>query len=156
MTVALAIAAFGCADRAREPASPRSTVRADVARAMERYVDAVRAADPDSISSHFAPGALLLEPGIPPIRTRDSIRGFLAGFSGVQVDSASVSPDTIQVLEGSAIYWGSYFEQATFPGQPESRQHGMLVADWIQDDDGTWLMQRLLRVPVPDPGATSR
>lgn len=155
--VALALAAFGCADRAREPASSGSTVRADVSRAMERYVGAIRAADPDSMSAYFAPAALLLETGIPPIRTRDSIRAFLAGFAGLRVDSASVVPDTIQVLEGSAIYWGAYFERATFPGQPESSQHGMLVADWIQQDDGTWLMQRLLRVPVPDPGGmTSR
>lgn len=156
--VALGVAALAsaCDGGGREPASPGSTVRADVTRAMERYVAAVRAADPDSISAHFAPAALLLEPGIAPIRTRDSIRAFLAAFDGLRVDSASVTADTIQVLEGSAIYWGAYFERATFPGQPESSQHGMLVADWIQQDDGTWLMQRLLRVPLPDPaGAVS-
>lgn len=153
--VALTVLASACGGGAREQAPPGSTVRADVAQAMERYVQAVRAADPDSISAHFAPAALLLEPGIAPIRTRDSIRAFLAAFAGLRVDSASVTPDTIQVLEGSAIYWGAYFERATFAGQPESSQHGMLVADWIQQDDGTWLMQRLLRVPVPDPAGAA-
>lgn len=155
MAVALALVVSGCDGTAREPASPGNTVRADVSRAMERYVESVRAANADSMAAHFAPAALLLEPGIAPIRTRDSIRAFLAAFAGLRVDSASVTPDTIQVLEGSAIYWGAYFERATFPGQPESSQHGMLVADWIQQDDGTWLMQRLLRVPVPDPAGAA-
>lgn len=118
---------------------------------MERYVGAVRAVDADSMAAHFAPGAVLLEPGITPIRTRDSIRAFIASFAGLRVDSAAVTPDTIQIGDGIAIYWGSYFERATFPGQAESRQHGMLVAEWVRQPDSAWLIQRLMRVPVPDP-----
>ena len=159
--VALGVAALAsaCDGGGREPASPPgSTVRADVTRAMERYVAAVRAADPDSISAHFAPAALLLEPGIAPILRAHAIRSAPSSRRSTAASwtPPASRPDTIQVLEGSAIYWGAYFERATFPGQPESSQHGMLVADWIQQDDGTWLMQRLLRVPLITVGRDGR
>ncbi|MGH7426917.1 MAG: hypothetical protein ACREJ4_00875 [Candidatus Methylomirabilaceae bacterium] len=89
-----------------------------------------------------------LEPGIAPIHTRDSIRAFMASFPGVQVDSATATPDTIEVWDGSALVWGSYFERLRFPGQPQSEQHGKFVIQWVRQADGTWLIQRYLRVPV--------
>jgi len=57
-----------------------------------------------------------------PIRTRDSIRAFVASFPGVRVDIATATPDTIEVYGGTAFLWGSYFERLAFPGQPVSEQ----------------------------------
>jgi hypothetical protein len=132
-------------DAARDAA-----IRDTVAAAMQRYQLAARSVNPDSIAAFFTPTAVLFEPGIHPVRTRDSIRAFIASFPGVRVDVATASADTIEVWGGAALLWGSYFERLAFPGQPVSEQHGKFVAEWVRQADNTWLMQRLFRVPIPE------
>ena len=110
-----------------------AAARAAVAAALERYQVAARLVHPDSVASHFTATGVLFEPGINPIRTRDSIRGFVASFPGVRVDLATATPDTIEVFGATAFVWGSYHERLGFPGQP----------------DGTWLIERYYRVPLP-------
>ena len=70
---------------------------------------------------------------------------------GVRVDSAAVWPDTIEVFDGTALYWGRYFERLAFPGQPVSEQHGKFVIEWVRRPTGEWLIQRYYRVPMPSP-----
>lgn len=130
------------------------SARSEVAEAMQRYQAAARTAHPDSIAAFYTPTATLFEPGIRPVRTRDSIRAFIASFPGVQVQVATATPDTIEIYEGMALYWGSYFERLAFPGQPLSTQAGKFVAQWVRQDDGIWLLQRMFRVPLP-PGDTT-
>jgi len=128
-----------------------AAAQAEVAATMQRYMVAARAVDPQAIAAFFTPGATLFEPGINPIRTRDSIRAFMGSFPGVRVDSASVTPDTIEVWSDRALLWGSYFERLAFPGQPTSVQHGKFVTEWVRQADGTWLIERFFRVPIPSP-----
>lgn len=125
--------------------------QAEIAATMQRYMAAARAVDPEAIAAFYTPGATLFEPGINPIRTRDSIRAFMGSFPGVRVDSASATPDTIEVWGDRALLWGSYFERLAFPGQPVSRQHGKFVAEWVRGADRTWLIERFFRVPIPSP-----
>ncbi len=125
-----------------------AATRDAIATTLQRYMVAARAVNPDSIASFFASTAILLEPGIAPIHTRDSIRAFMASFPGVLVDSATATPDTIEVWDGSALLWGSYFERLRFPGQPLSEQHGKFVIQWVRQADGTWLIRRFFRIPV--------
>jgi uncharacterized protein (TIGR02246 family) len=141
----LAAALTSCTLTSREPASART----EVAEAMQRYQAAARSVHPDSIAAFFAPNGVLFEPGISPIRTRDSIRAFVASFPGVQVHTATATPDTIEVYGGTAFVWGSYFEKLSFPGQPTSEQYGKFVAQWVRQDDGRWLIQRMYRIPLP-------
>jgi len=130
-----------------------ATAREEVARAMERYQVAARAVDPDAIAAFFAPTGVLFEPGIMPIQGRDSIRAFVASFPGVRVDIATATPDTIEVYGSTAFLWGSYFERLAFPGQPVSEQHGKFITQWVRHPgaEGTWLIQRFYRVPLPLP-----
>ena len=125
--------------------------RRELAAALQRYQAAARTVNADSVAAFYSPTATLFEPGINPIQTRDSIRAFMASFPGVRVDSAAATPDTIEVFGGTAYLWGSYFERLSFPGQPQSEQHGKFVMEWVRQPDGAWLIQRLFRVPVPSP-----
>jgi ketosteroid isomerase-like protein len=138
-----------CAAPAREAASRDAEIRDEISDAMDRYQAAARVVNPDSIVAFYTETATLFEPGIMPIRGRDSIRAFLASFSGVQVEVATVSPDTIEVFENMALYWGTYFERLTFAGQPASEQHGKFVAEWVRQPGAGWRLQRLFRVPIP-------
>ena len=142
----------GCAVPApnADPAAGSAAQQA-VAATMQRYLVAARAVDPEAIASFYAPDGILFEPGITPIRTRDSIKAFVASFPGVRVDSAVATPDTIEVFDGTALYWGSYFEKLAFPGQPVSEQHGKFVIEWVRQPSGAWLIQRYFRVPLPTP-----
>jgi hypothetical protein len=143
---------LSCTPAQREPDAARNAATRDtIAAVMQRYQVAARSVNPDSIAAFYAPTAVLFEPGIAPVRTRDSIRAFIASFPGVRVDVATATPDTIEVWDGTAFLWGSYFERLAFPGQPVSEQHGKFVAEWVRQPDGAWLIQRLFRVPVPSP-----
>ena len=128
-----------------------SVARQEVAAAMQSYMVAARAVDPEAIASFYTATGILFEPGINPIRSRDSIKAFVASFPGVRVDSVIATPDTIEVFDGTALYWGSYFERLAFPGQPVSEQHGKFVIEWRRQPDGAWLIQRYFRVPLPSP-----
>lgn len=138
----------GPAQRVRD-STREAAIRDTIAAAMQRYQVAARSVNPDSIAAFYTTMATLFEPGINPVRSRDSIRAFIASFPGVRVDVATASPDTIEVWDGTALLWGSYFERLAFPGQPVSEQHGKFVAEWVRQADGTWLIERLFRVPIP-------
>lgn len=127
----------------------QSNAAADVAQAMQRYQAAARTVNPDSMAAFFTRNGTLFEPGIPPIRTRDSIRAFLGSFPGAKVHIATATPDSIEVYDGTAYYWGSYHERLDFPGQPTSDQRGKFVAQWVRQDDGSWLIHRMYRIPLP-------
>ena len=134
------------ADSADQGAAQR-----EVAAAMQRYQVAARAVHPDSIAAFYTTNAVLFEPGINPIQTRDSIRAFIASFPGVRVDVATATPDTIEIFGNKAFLWGSYFERLAFPGQPVSEQHGKFVTEWARQEDGRWLIERFFRIPIPSP-----
>lgn len=112
---------LSCAPTPRDPGpADVAATQQEITRAMERHMVAARAVDPDAIASFFAPTAVLLEPGMTPVHTRDSIRAFMASFPGVRVDVATATPDTIEVFGDTALLWGSYFERLALPGQPVS------------------------------------
>ena len=147
-----------CATPAREPdsAAADAAARAAIARTMERYMVHARAVNADSVAAFFTADGTLFEPGIFPIVTPDSIRAFMASFPGVQVDSATAVPDTIEVFGNTALLWGSYFEKLRFPGQPLSEQHGKFVIEWVEQPDHSWKIHRYYRVPLPSRRASGR
>jgi ketosteroid isomerase-like protein len=116
---------------------------------LATYATAAAAVDAAASASFFSPRGVLFEPGIPPIVGADSIRAFVESFPGVEVDSAMLRADTIEVFGGTALVWGTYFERLHFPGQPESAQHGRFVMEWRRDRQGVWLIERYYRVPLP-------
>jgi ketosteroid isomerase-like protein len=158
LLLALAALAVSCRLVSLEGGDPTgaAAVRQEVAAAMQRYQAAARTVNPDSIAAFYTATATLFEPGIDPIRTRDSIRAFIASFPGVRVDVATATPDTIEVFGATAFLWGSYLERLAFPGQAVSEQRGKFVAQWVRQPDGVWLMQRLFRIPVATVTAPSR
>ena len=125
-----------------------ATTRQEIAQAMDRYMVAARAVDPDAIAAFYTETGTLFEPGMSPVETRAAIRAFMASFPGVRVEVATATPDAIEVFGDTVLLWGSYFERLAFPGQPVSEQRGKFVAEWVRQPDHTWLIERLFRVPV--------
>ena len=138
------LALLGC----RAPAND-TAAREQIAAALQTYQAAAKTVDATAMAASFTTNGVLFEPGIPPIVTRDSIRAFLASFPGVQVHTATATPDTIDVFGDRAYLWGSYYEHLSFPGQPTSEQHGKFVTEWSRQPDGQWLIARFYRIPLP-------
>ena len=157
MTCCLLLASTGflsCRPSAHDGAANAAAARVEVAAALQRYQQAARTVDPTALAAFFTPTGVLFEPGIRPIVTRDSIRAFIASFPGVQVHTATATPDTIDVFGDRAYLWGSYFEHLSFPGQPTSEQHCKFVTEWARQPDGSWLIARFYRIPLPSPPTT--
>lgn len=127
-----------------------TATRREVNLALQRYADVARAVDANGSAAFFASNGVLFEPGISPIQGPDSIRAFISSFPGVQVDSATLTADTIDVYVNTALVWGSYYERLRFAGQPPSSQHGRFVMKWVQQANRTWLIERYYRIPLPD------
>lgn len=139
------VVAFGCAPVASTTAADEAEVRLRLA----AYAKAAAAVDAVASASFFAPRGTLFEPGISPIEGPDSIRAFIKSFPGVEVDSAMLRADTVEVFDRTAFVWGTYFERLRFPGQPESAQHGRFVMEWRRGAEGAWLIERYYRIPLP-------
>lgn len=156
--IAIATATVSCQARDAGPgasgagaAGADDQARAEVTAAMARYQRAATMVNADSVAASFTTSGVLFEPGINPAQGRNAIRAFIASFPGVRVDSATAQADTIEVFGSTAMLWGSYFERLSFPGQPQSEQHGKFVAQWKRSSSGEWLIERLFRVPLPTP-----
>lgn len=140
----------GCETRPTGKRNAAATaVRREVNLALQRYADAARAVDANGSAAFFASNGVLFEPGIPPIQSPDSIRAFIASFAGVQVDSAALTADTVDVFDNTALVWGSYYERLRFAGQPPSSQHGRFVMKWVQQPNRNWLIEKYYRIPLP-------
>lgn len=151
MVVLCAALTLACETRPESKQKTAETaIRREVNVAMQRYADAARAADADASAAFFTSTGVLFEPGISPIQSPDSIRAFIKSFPGVQVDSATMTADTIEVFGNTAIVWGSYFEKLRFSGQPPSSQRGRFVMEWMQQPNRSWLIERYYRIPLPD------
>lgn len=131
------------------PGARDSASRREIAATLDRYQQAARRVDAVAMAAFFAPNGVLFEPGIAPIVTRDSIRTFLGSFPGVQVHTATATPDVIDVFGDRAYLWGAYFERLSFTGQPTSEQHGKFVIEWVRQGDGGWQIVRFYRIPLP-------
>lgn len=115
---------------------------------MQEYVATTLTMDVEKMAAFYSPSAELFEPGIPPIVSRDSILAFMRFFVGAKVNSAMVEPNAIELFDSTAFYWGRYHENLDFPGQPTSDQEGRFVAEWKLQRDGTWLIERMYRIPL--------
>ena len=146
-----AVVLLSCRPAPDVVAGQAAAARVEIAETLQHYQQAARAVDPTAMADFFTPTAVLFEPGIRPIVTRDSIRAFIASFPGVQVHTATATPDTIDVFGNRAYLWGSYYEHLSFPGQPTSEQHGKFVTEWTRQPDGSWLIARFYRIPLPSP-----
>ncbi len=135
----------------RSGVSDEAATRRELAAALARYQRAAVAVNADSTAASFSPTGTLFEPGIQPVSTPDSIRAFVRMFTGARVHEATADADTLEIFGTTALMWGHYHERLSFPGQPDSDQRGRFVIEWKRQPDGAWLIERLYRIPLPEP-----
>lgn len=142
----------------KKPAASPQKDGAQVEEALRAYERLVRLKDSRGLSAMYAPDGELLEPGMEPLKGPEAIRKFFESFAAVEIESASMTADTIEACQDQALQWGHYAQRVIAPGQPAADYTGRFVLEWSRQANGAWLVRRLLVQPSPPPpsGATSR
>ncbi len=130
--------------------------RQAIADAWAGYRDALMKKDAAAIAALFTEDGALLAPGMPDIKGRKTLEGFLlAGFSNAKVTDASGTTLELHVY-GSAAYELGTYTQTVENLQGESRtSSGRYAAFWVKGDDGHWRIRRILLNRLPPPQADS-
>ena len=140
----LALSATGSGDTPRDELAARQLTDA-----LHRYERWTRALAGDSIASLFAPDGELLREDGGTLRGPAAIATFLAGFSGVHVDSAVMTLDAMQVMGDDAVQWGTFAQTVRVEGQGTVRPRGRFVWQWHRDWEGRWRLRRALTQSFP-------
>jgi uncharacterized protein (TIGR02246 family) len=124
--------------------SADSVVRQTIARISREFPKHALARNADSAAAWFAPDAIVLLNGVPPVKGRDAIRVMYDQFfHAMPIRGMTFTPEEITVSGDIAIEIGSSTlavggpEQATPPSVA-----GKYLAVWKRQPNGEWLVWR--------------
>jgi uncharacterized protein (TIGR02246 family) len=144
LALVLAVSATGSGGTPRDELSAH-----ELTDALHRYERWTRALAGDSIASLFAPDGELLREDGGTLRGPVAIAAFLAGFSGVHVDSAVMTLEAMQLMGDDAVQWGTFAQTVRVDGQGTIRARGRFVWQWRRDGEGHWRLRRSLTQSFP-------
>ncbi|HKO17185.1 MAG TPA: nuclear transport factor 2 family protein [Gemmatimonadaceae bacterium] len=146
--VLLIIAATACQPSHPAPAAPQAALTV----ATQHYAALLRAGSADSIAAAFTPEGELLIPGVPPLRGREAIRGFLAPMAdSTVVTAAEMHADSTEIFGSLADQFGHYRQTTGPKGGVPHEYHGRYQARWQRGADGSWRIARLTMQPAAGP-----
>ena len=139
----VALAGPGCQSRSVE--SPAG-LRAEIESAMRGYAAAL-VKSPAAAAAFYAADGELID-GTTSHRGPQGVRDFLEPI-WVKVDlaEARMESESVELLEGGAYQWGTYYQRAALKGQPLKEYRGRFVAKWRRGPDGRWLITRMMTNP---------
>jgi ketosteroid isomerase-like protein len=130
--------------------------RIEIESALAEYAGNLRAMDSARIAAAYEPDGELLDPGMAPHKGPAAIKAFLDSFQGVVIESASMTPESIEVWGAAAVVFGTYAQRVRVGDTPARDYSGRFVAEWARQSDGRWLIRRLLTQPSPAGQTGSR
>lgn len=123
----------------------------EVEAAMQAYAAALKVSEPDSVVAFYTADGELEITGLPLMRGRPAIRGFLAPLAAaMEVDSVTITTDDVVMhADTAAEQRGAYVQIAGPHGQPRSQHSGRYEAVWRREGDGRWRLVRMTMQPDP-------
>lgn len=118
------------------------SINKKVESAMHNYDDRILHTDAKGISEMFMTDGEMAPPGMPPIVGRDSIKNFLAQFSGVKVEQQNSTTDSIIRIHDTAFQYGKYYQRDVV-NDSTIEIHGMFKANWVLQPNGELLLKRM-------------
>jgi hypothetical protein len=161
LTALLFLAGFAaCApSAAQNTATDPEIVRSQIDSLDARFNRWANAGHADSIASHyFAPEAVVLIAGSPPIRGRDAIRDWFAGFDKIGIMRGHIQLSSIVVADSVATDIGQYtveFRDRADTTKVVMSDRGNYATSFVRRD-GEWRAiydVSVSDVPVPTPTA---
>ena len=134
--VVLAVAALaGC------QAGPKPLTDAD--RAMGQQMDsmfsaAVGAGDAEAMTAQYAPGAMLLPPGMPMMKGTDQIRQMWKGMTSVKV-TLQLTQETADGA-GDFMYTTGKYHYQELPAETGAHEDGKYLEVFRRGADGKWMI----------------
>ena len=112
--------------------------------ASDAFHQALRSNDLETFMSYVAEDVCFMPPGEPPIRGREALRAWMAGFLA-QARTTSLTLADREVLVGGAwaVELGSFvWELEPSNGDPVVIDRGNYMQLWKQQDDKAWRFAR--------------
>lgn len=132
----------GCVDDAPPPAEAVDVAAAEQT-LMQRSRDwaaTVAAGDMEAALNYWADDAVILAPGMPPIRGRDAIREYLAGTGNIPGFRITWEPLEAHVSSSGDL---AYLLERNEISMTDSTgatitEHNKVVTVWARQEDGSW------------------
>ena len=114
-----------------------------VQEADERWIAAFNRGDVDAVVALYAPDVVVMPPGEPSLRGRETVRRWLSEFFDRHTARQSLVNDEI-VVAGDWAWMRGHFSLlvAARDGTGELRRHGKHLVIWRRQDDGSWRAAR--------------
>src|SRR5271157_1094117 len=149
-TIMIALAA--CSTASKVTATPTSDQSPDVRADMEKYNQCFSQMNAECIASSFMAHGTIYDTGLLHAKDSDGIRNYLdQSFSTNHIDSIASTIDTITINGTVAVVVGTYDEKVTNTTGQGNETKLRYVAEWNDQTNGQWLLNRLSTVPLPPP-----
>ena len=114
---------------------------------MENYNECFSYMNADCVAAFFAPQGQIFDTGLIRAAGPAAVRSYMnQTFSAAHVDSLNATIDSIVINGGVAVVLGTYDEKTTDTTGQSSEAKLQYVAEWIQQSNGQWLLNRLSTV----------
>lgn len=145
LTMALMLTS-ACAVEREQPTqtSVAEAVRAEVESTTAAFHEALRTDNAEALMSHVADDVVMAPPGETPIRGKEAMRTWYAGFlAQYRTTSLTLDDKEVYVGEGWAVEFGS-FEWALAPaaGGDPMVDRGSYMQVWKRTPEGRWQFAR--------------
>jgi ketosteroid isomerase-like protein len=143
-TLALALAGCQGSGSGSVGQSPAASDKATVDAATTAFHDALRGNDIERFMAYVADDVLFMPAGEPPVRGKQAMRDWVAGFfAQYRTTSLKLSDRELRVADGWAVELGTYeWELAPVVGGGSSVDRGSYMQVWQQRSDKTWSFAR--------------
>jgi len=104
------------------------------------------------MASSFADNGTIYDTGLLQAKDSDGIHNYLdQSFSTNHIDSLASTIDAITINGTVAVVLGVYDEKTSDTTGQSNETKLRYVAEWIQQSNGQWLLNRLSTIPLPPP-----
>jgi uncharacterized protein (TIGR02246 family) len=121
--------------------------RAAVQARLQHYSDLLLAMDSRGIAMIFTPDGEMTNPKSPPVKGREAIEKFIAGFSDFHVISNSETPTSILIDGNTAEQMGDYHQKVRTPDGRILEISGRFEIEWVRSASGEWLLLQVATFP---------
>lgn len=135
-----------CGASQPEPAVPDvAAIRTQIDSLWTRYAAAAVAGDVDGIAKLYDGSPLLIEAGLPTLRTGAELRSTVEQVLGsVRFIESSIQPELTEVVGDRVLQFGSYRDVMQPTGQPVQVVQGRFAAVLMRDSTSAWRVSRIV------------
>jgi ketosteroid isomerase-like protein len=143
----ITLAWTACNSTSKVSVTPTPDYSPDVRADMEKYNQCFSQMNAECMASSFMSHGTIYDTGLLHAKDSDGIRNYLdQSFSTNHIDSLASTIDTITINGGVGVVLGTYDEKTTDAKGQSSEAKLQYVAEWIDQSNGQWLLNRLSTV----------